>query len=193
MKVQGSCHCSKITYAADVDPGKVIVCSCINSAASVPAPAGSFQLHSGDPTRFVGVAESGAIRLDCVCASCGSVIYSSAATEPQKFWLYTSWVKERSELRPKKMIHCRLACGKLDMREPPRGMDRSDLSLKLDEKMLGVSSNAALLRQSRRVQEWSRALHAAVRRTTAESHAIIANSKTILKLSEGRIRKTTRK
>jgi len=24
MKVQGSCHCSKITYAADVDPRKVM-------------------------------------------------------------------------------------------------------------------------------------------------------------------------
>ena len=31
--------------------------------------------------RFVGVAESGTIRLDSVCAECGSVIYSSAATE----------------------------------------------------------------------------------------------------------------
>ena len=193
MKVQGSCRCGKITYAADVDPGKVIVCSCINSAASVPAPAGSFQLHSGDPTRFVGVAESGAIRLESVCVSCGSVIYSSAATEPQKFWLYTSWVKERSELRPKKMIHCRLACGKLDMREPVRGMDRSDLRLKLDEKKVGVSSNAALLRQSGRVQKWSRALRTAIRQTAAESHALIANRKTIRKSSERRIPKTPRK
>jgi hypothetical protein len=135
MKVQGSCHCGKITYAAEVDPEKVVICSCINSAASVPAPAGSFQLHSGDPTRFVGVAKSGTIRLDCVCVSCGSVIYSSAATqssaatEPQKYWLYTSWLKKRSELRPKKFIRCRVPCGTTDRREPPgRGQARRSLA-----------------------------------------------------------------
>ena len=126
MKVQGICHCGKITYAAEVDPEKVIVCSCIDSSASVPAPAGSFQLSSGNPIRFVGVGESGTIRLDSVCGDCGSVIYSSAAAEPQNYWLYTSWLKERSELRPKRIIRCRMACGTAERRQPPCGMDKRE-------------------------------------------------------------------
>ena len=131
MKVQGSCHCGKITYAANVDPGKVIVCSCSDSVASVPITAGSFQLRSGAPARSVEVAEMGAIRLDSLCVSCGSVIYSSAhpessaGTEPQKFWLYTSWLKQRSDLRPKKLIRCRVPCGTTDRREP-RCRDKQD-------------------------------------------------------------------
>ena len=193
MKVQGSCHCGKITYAAEIDPEKVIICSCTNSAASVPAPAGSFELHSGDPTRFVGVAKSGTIRLDCVCVSCGSVIYSSAATEPQKYWLYTSWLKERSELPPKKFIRCRVPCGTTDRRGPRAGDKRDDLWPKSDQTMMRVFSNAVLLQQSRRLQEWSRALREAVRQTTAESHAIVANSKTIMNSRERRIRKIPRK
>ncbi len=28
MKVDGGCHCGHITYQAEVDPGKVIVCHC---------------------------------------------------------------------------------------------------------------------------------------------------------------------
>jgi len=28
MKVQGSCHCGRITYEAEVDPGRVSLCHC---------------------------------------------------------------------------------------------------------------------------------------------------------------------
>lgn len=144
MKVQGNCRCGKVTYAAEVDPEKVIICTCIDSAVSVAAPAGSFELRSGHPMHFVGVAESGTIKFDSVCGECGSVIYSSAPTGSQTYWLCTSWLKERSELRPKKIIQCRLRCGTRDMRLPPRGRDkRNDLRLKPDEKTGGVSSNAA--------------------------------------------------
>ena len=200
MKVQGSCRCGKITYAADVDPESVIICSCVDSAASVATPVGSFRLHSGDPMRFVEVAESGTIRLDSVCADCGSVIYSSAATEsfaataPQKYWLYTSWLKERSKLRPKKVIRCRLPCGTMDMKQPPPGMEtREDFRPTPDPKMVCVLSNAALLQRSRTLQEWSRALREAVKQTTAQSHEIGDHSNTITKLSERRALERPRK
>jgi hypothetical protein len=200
MKVQGSCRCGKITYAADVDPESVIICSCVDSAASVATPAGSFRLHSGDPMRFVGVAESGTIRLDSVCADCGSVIYSSAATEsfaaaePQKYWLYTSWLKERSKLCPKKVIRCRLTCGTMDMKQPPPGMEkREDLRPTPNRTMVCVLSNAALLQRSRILQKWTRALREAVKQSAAESHEIVAYSKTTIKLSERRALERPRK
>jgi hypothetical protein len=100
MKVHGSCHCGNITYVAEVDPETVIICSCTNSP-SVAAPVSSFQLSSGDPVRFVGVAESGAIRFEFVCCDCGSVIYSSAPTEPQKYWLHAVWLNGAIRLASK--------------------------------------------------------------------------------------------
>lgn len=126
MKVQGSCRCGKIIYTAEVDPERVLVCRCIDSPASIPAPAGSFQVSSGEPMRIIGVAESGTIRLDSVCGDCESVIYSSAAAEPQNYWLYTFWLKERSELRPKRIIRCHMACGATEKRQPPCWRDKRE-------------------------------------------------------------------
>jgi hypothetical protein len=110
-------------------------------------------------------------------------MYSSAPTEPQKYWLYTRWLNERSDLHPKKMIRCRLPCGKTDMRQfTDRTEKRDDLRPKAEDKLVRISSNAALLQQNRKSQEWSRVLGQAVKHPTAKSDQIVAYSKTIVKL-----------
>ena len=57
MKVEGRCHCGKITYEAVVDPAKVSICHCTDCQmltgsayrASVPAPRETFVLRTGRP------------------------------------------------------------------------------------------------------------------------------------------------
>jgi hypothetical protein len=61
MKVDGSCHCGSITYEAEVDPEKVVVCHCTDcqtlsgTAFRVVAPTreGTFKVLTGEPKVYV--------------------------------------------------------------------------------------------------------------------------------------------
>ncbi len=67
MKVEGRCHCGRISYEAEVDPKKVSLCNCtdcqmLSGSAfrlSVPAPAEKFRLLTGAPKTYVKTADSG--------------------------------------------------------------------------------------------------------------------------------------
>ena len=39
MHVDGSCHCGDITYAAEIDPAKVIICHCTDCQTLSKIPA----------------------------------------------------------------------------------------------------------------------------------------------------------
>ena len=66
MRVDGGCHCGKITYEADIDPDKAGLCHCTDcqtltsSAFSlfVPVPKENFRLR-GEPRVYVKTGESG--------------------------------------------------------------------------------------------------------------------------------------
>jgi len=65
MKVDGGCHCGKIRYEAEVDPGNVLICHCTDCQTMsrsafrtvVPSNAGAFL--SGTPRVYAKTAESG--------------------------------------------------------------------------------------------------------------------------------------
>lgn len=95
MKVQGRCHCSAITYEAEVEPGTVNVCHCLDCQmltgsafrANIAAPAASFRILRGKPRRYVKVGDSGVRRTHAFCETCGSPIYSCAEHDPQTYSL----------------------------------------------------------------------------------------------------------
>ncbi len=90
MKVEGRCHCGRITYEAIVDPAKVSICHCTDCQmltgsayrASVPAPRDTFVLRSGQPKVYVKTADSGTRRAHAFCPDCGTPVYSSAISDP---------------------------------------------------------------------------------------------------------------
>jgi len=67
MKIEGECHCGKIAYQAEVDPGTLIICYCTDCqilAGSpfrgvIPAPGASFVMLRGEPKIYLKTAESG--------------------------------------------------------------------------------------------------------------------------------------
>ena len=85
MKIDGGCHCGKIRYEDEVDPGKVLICHCTDCQTLsgsafrtvVPSNEGSFRLLSGTPRVYVKTAESGRRRVQTFCADCGTPIYSA--------------------------------------------------------------------------------------------------------------------
>src|SRR6516225_7461265 len=87
MRVRGSCHCGRIAFEAEVEPGSVAVCHCADCQkltgsafrANIAAPAASFRMLSGEPRIYVKTADSGARRGHAFCGDCGTPIYATAA------------------------------------------------------------------------------------------------------------------
>lgn len=116
MRVDGGCHCGKITYEADIDPDKAGLCHCTDcqtltsSAFSlfVPVPKEKFRLR-GEPRVYVKTAESGNRRAQAFCPECGTRIYASAEKDPLVFNLRLGTVRQRAALSPRAQIWCRSA------------------------------------------------------------------------------------
>ena len=116
MRIDGSCHCGRLTYEADIDPDKVGVCHCTDCqtlsgsafVAFVPVAKGAFWL-SGEPHIYVKTAESGNRRAQAFCPDCGTRLYASAEKDPPFFNLRLGTVRQRAMLAPKTQHWCRSA------------------------------------------------------------------------------------
>lgn len=111
MRIDGRCHCGKITFEAEVDPQAMNICHCTDCQslsgspfrASIPTDAKRFVLH-GSPKRYVKIADSGAHRIQAFCDNCGSPIYSSAVEDPQSYSLRVGLIAQRAAFAPKVQI-----------------------------------------------------------------------------------------
>ena len=117
MKIDGGCHCGNITYEAEIDPDKVIVCHCTDCQALsasafrsvVIAPGDGFKL-SGEPKIYVKTGDSGAPRAQAFCPECGSHIYASSVEDkPATFNIRLGTARQRDQLRPRAQYWCRSA------------------------------------------------------------------------------------
>lgn len=118
MKIDGGCHCGLITYEAEVDPDKVVVCHCTDcqtlsgSAFRTVAMAreGSFRLLGGTPKVYVKIGESGKPRAQSFCPECGTPISSSVpGDEPKVHGIRVGTIRQRHKLAPKLQYWARSA------------------------------------------------------------------------------------
>jgi hypothetical protein len=96
MKVDGRCHCSD--------------CQMLTGSAyrvSVPAPAATFRLLTGQPKVYVKTADSGNKRAHSFCPDCGTPIHAAALENPPTYSLRVGCLRQRHELRPVRRIWCR--------------------------------------------------------------------------------------
>jgi hypothetical protein len=113
MRVQGRCHCGKISYEARVDPATVGLCHCTDCQTltgsawrvTVRAAAETFVLR-GEPRIYVKTADSGARRAHAFCPDCGSPLYASAMEKPAAYSLRVGALDRRAELPPVRQIWC---------------------------------------------------------------------------------------
>jgi hypothetical protein len=119
MHVDGACHCGEITYTAEIDPGKVIICHCtdcqvLSSSAFrmvVLAEKGSFRLQSGTPTTYIKTADSGRKRAHAFCPRCGTQMYATPPVDnPDHYGLRVGSILQRAQLRPSRQLWCKSAC-----------------------------------------------------------------------------------
>ena len=117
MKVEGRCHCGNITYEAEIDPATVGICHCTDCQmltgsayrVSVPAPAATFRLLSGQPKSYVKTAESGTRRRHSFCADCGTPVHAAALENPPTYSLRIGCLEQRHQLPPVRRIWCKSA------------------------------------------------------------------------------------
>jgi hypothetical protein len=117
MKVEGRCHCGRISYEAEADPERTTICHCTDCQmltgsayrASLPVARESFTLKSGQPKTYVKTADSGNRRAHAFCPDCGTPVYSSAVEDPPTYTLRVGCLRQRAELRPTRQIWCRSA------------------------------------------------------------------------------------
>ena len=117
MHVNGSCHCGRIRYEADVDPALVSACHCTDCQVlsgsayrvSVRAPAATFKLTSGTPKTYLKTADSGNRRVHAFCADCGAPVYACALADPPFYSLRVGGLQQRAQLPPRQQIWCRSA------------------------------------------------------------------------------------
>ena len=118
MKVDGRCHCGRITFEAEIDPAKVLICHCTDCqtlAGSafrivVRVPPDAFRLLSGQPKVYVKQADSGNSLAQAFCGECGSPIYGAHAGDDPKFYgIRVASLRQRDALAPKLQIWCRSA------------------------------------------------------------------------------------
>ncbi len=113
MKIDGRCHCGCITYEAEIDPAKVMICHCTDcqtlSGSAFRTVAfsreGTFKLLSGDLKIYVKTSESGTQRPQSFCPECGTPIYSTTVGEGAKVHIIrVGTIRQRDELIPKTQL-----------------------------------------------------------------------------------------
>jgi len=121
MQIDGACHCGKISFTAEVDPSRVMVCHCTDCQVFsgspfrvvVPAAIDRFRLR-GERKRYIKVAESGTRRVQAFCGECGTPLFATAPENATQVIIRTGCVKQRSALKPVLSLWCRSAQPWLD-------------------------------------------------------------------------------
>jgi hypothetical protein len=116
MKIDGRCHCGYISYEAEIDPEKVVICHCTDcqtlSGSAFRTVAltreNAFRLLSGEPKIYVKTGDSGTKRVQSFCSECGTPIYSSTIGDgPKVYGIRVGTSRQRDQLVPKTQLWCR--------------------------------------------------------------------------------------
>ncbi len=118
MKIDGTCLCGYVTYEAEIDPERVIICHCTDcqthSGTAYGVVAGivdeKFRLLSGALKTYEKIADSGTVRALTFCPECGTRIHAKTVGEGSSFFgLRVGTVRQRDKLKPSLQAWCRSA------------------------------------------------------------------------------------
>jgi hypothetical protein len=114
MHVDGSCHCGKVAFEAEVDPGRVGICHCTDcqqltgTAFRVTcfAAEDDFKVLRGEPSTYIKTtADSGNPRAQVFCGDCGSHLWVTSVGEgPKVYGLRVGSLQQRAELKPSRQV-----------------------------------------------------------------------------------------
>lgn len=111
MHIDGACHCGAVTFTAEVDAGRVMVCHCADCQvlsgapyrAVVAAPYDSLVVR-GTTKSYVKVAQSGNRRAQVFCPECGTPLWATAPENPTSVIVRLGCVRQRAQFKPAAQI-----------------------------------------------------------------------------------------
>ena len=115
MDVNGSCHCGKIQFEAQIDPRWVGICHCTDCQifsgsafrTSVLVSGDHFRLTRGSPAIYEKRAESGALRELAFCQRCGTHLYGmSTGPGGRQYSVRVGVLAQRTEVTPAVQLWC---------------------------------------------------------------------------------------
>ena len=131
MQINGSCHCGKITYRAEIDPAGAYLCHCTDCQSISGSPfrwavtvgESDYELLTGEPKTYKKFADSGEENHQVFCPDCASPLYSTGCGPgPKMFNIRLGTSEQRAQLNPKMQWWHRSAQKWLD------GIDQIDSS-----------------------------------------------------------------
>lgn len=107
MHIDGACHCGAVSFTAQVDATRVMVCHCTDCQvlsgaplrAVVAAPIETLVVK-GTTKSYIKVAQSGNRRAQVFCPECGTPLWATAPENPVSVIVRLGCVAQRAQLRP---------------------------------------------------------------------------------------------
>jgi hypothetical protein len=128
MKIDGQCHCGRVTYQADIDPGKVSICHCTDCQNLTGSPyrvtvlcsAAQIRMTGATPKVYPKTGDNGRTRFQHFCDACGSPLFSSGEGGSDDWGIRWGSIRQRAELKPMRQIWCKSAAPWInDIKELP--------------------------------------------------------------------------
>lgn len=111
MNIDGACHCGLISFTAEIDPQRVVICHCADcqvlsgSAFRVSIVAAIDDVSiQGSPKRYIKTAESGARRAQLFCPECATPLFTTAPEGGTAITIRLGCVTQRAQLIPAAQI-----------------------------------------------------------------------------------------
>lgn len=107
MHIEGACHCGAVSFTAEVDPERVMVCHCTDCQvlsgapfrAVAVAPYQSLKVQ-GQTKSYIKVAQSGNRRAQVFCPECATPLWATAPENPTSVVVRLGCVKQKAQLKP---------------------------------------------------------------------------------------------
>ena len=110
MHINGKCHCGQISFTAEIDATRVVLCHCADCQILsgspfrivAEAPAGTLKIH-GAPKSYVFI-QHGRHMEQIFCPACGTPLYAMAQEDPTSVVVRLGCVEQRAQLKPAMQI-----------------------------------------------------------------------------------------
>jgi hypothetical protein len=111
MQIDGGCHCGAISFTAEINPSRVMVCHCADCQilsgapfrAVVAAPMQTLAVR-GTTKSYVKVAQSGNRRAQVFCPECATPLWATDPDKPTSAIIRLGCVTQRAQLKPAAQI-----------------------------------------------------------------------------------------
>jgi hypothetical protein len=131
MRIDGRCHCGRVTFEAEIDPQAVAICHCTDCQQLTGSPyrvtvicsGGQIRLMGKPPKIYAKTGDNGRTRFQHFCSDCGAPLFTSGEGSQADDWgIRWGSIRQRDQLTPMRQIWCRSAAPWINDLAPLPGM-----------------------------------------------------------------------